>query len=147
MISFIIIVQIHFSWIAATHTYVIRIYSFRWKKWWHNIYSKFNNFFLLCYGQKNPYLCLPWSLLFLLVVRGSSRNSNFSWGIWGITFAIPRGMRKMRNQIFHSPGNEETELAKIFGDGDPPPPHWDIYLLHFWVMVLQLSWYVSNTQS
>ena len=31
----------------------------------------------------------------------------------------------MRNQIFHSPGNEERELAKIPGDGDPPPPHWD----------------------
>ena len=29
----------------------------------------------------------------------------------------------MRNQIFHSPGNEEAELAKIPGDGDPPPPH------------------------
>ena len=29
----------------------------------------------------------------------------------------------MRNQIFHSPGNEEAELAKILGDGDPPPPH------------------------
>ena len=34
----------------------------------------------------------------------------------------------MRNQIFHSPGNEEAELAKIPGDGDPPPPHWDLYL-------------------
>ena len=34
----------------------------------------------------------------------------------------------MRNQIFHSPGNEEGELAKIPGDGDPPPPHWDLYL-------------------
>ena len=34
----------------------------------------------------------------------------------------------MRNQIFHSPGNEEAELAKILGDGDPPPPHWDLYL-------------------
>jgi hypothetical protein len=33
----------------------------------------------------------------------------------------------MRNQIFHSPGNEEAELAKIPGDGDPPPPHWDLY--------------------
>ena len=33
----------------------------------------------------------------------------------------------MRNQIFHSPGNEEGELAKIPGDGDPPPPHWDLY--------------------
>ena len=31
-----------------------------------------------------------------------------------------------RNQIFHSPGNEEGELAKIPGDGDPPPPHWDL---------------------
>ena len=34
----------------------------------------------------------------------------------------------MRNQIFHSPGNEEAELAKIPGDGDPPPPHWDLYI-------------------
>ena len=34
----------------------------------------------------------------------------------------------MRNQIFHSPGNEEAELAKIPGDGDPPPPHWHLYL-------------------
>ena len=34
----------------------------------------------------------------------------------------------MRNQIFHSPGNEEGELAKIPGDGDPPPPHWDLYI-------------------
>ena len=34
----------------------------------------------------------------------------------------------MRNQIFHSPGNEEAELAKILGDGDPPPPHWDLYV-------------------
>ena len=34
----------------------------------------------------------------------------------------------MRNQIFHSPGNEEAELAKIPGDGDPPPPHWDLYM-------------------
>ena len=33
----------------------------------------------------------------------------------------------MRNQIFHSPGNEEAELVKIPGDGDPPPPHWDLY--------------------
>ena len=33
----------------------------------------------------------------------------------------------MMNQIFHSPGNEEAELAKIPGDGDPPPPHWDLY--------------------
>ena len=33
----------------------------------------------------------------------------------------------MRNQIFHSPGNEEAELAKFLGDGDPPPPHWDLY--------------------
>ena len=33
----------------------------------------------------------------------------------------------MRNQIFHSPGNEEAELAKIPGDGDPPPPHWDLF--------------------
>ena len=32
----------------------------------------------------------------------------------------------MRNQIFHSPGNEEAELAKIPGDGDPPPPHWQL---------------------
>ena len=31
----------------------------------------------------------------------------------------------MKNQIFHSPGNEEAELAKI--PGDPPPPHWDLY--------------------
>jgi hypothetical protein len=113
MISFIIIVQIHFSWIAATHTYVIRIYSFRWKKSWHKIYSKFNNFFFTMLWPKES---LPWSLLFLLVVRGSLRNSNSSWGIWGITFAIPRGMRKMRNQIFYSPRNEEAELAKIFGD-------------------------------
>jgi hypothetical protein len=35
-------------------------------------------------------------------------------------------MRNMRNQIFHSPGNEEAELTKIPGDGDPPPPHWDL---------------------
>ena len=41
-------------------------------------------------------------------------------------FAVPQGMRKMRNQIFHSPGNEEAELAEILGDGDPPPPHWDL---------------------
>ena len=33
----------------------------------------------------------------------------------------------MRNQIFHSSGNEEAELAKIPGVGDPPPPHWDLY--------------------
>ena len=25
------------------------------------------------------------------------------------------------------PGNEEAELAKIPGDGDPPPPHWDLF--------------------
>ena len=37
----------------------------------------------------------------------------------------------MRNQIFHSPGNEEAELAKIPGDGDPPPPHWHLYLKFF----------------
>ena len=43
----------------------------------------------------------------------------------------------MRNQIFHSPGNEETELAKILGDGDPPPPHWDLYtaLVDPWIQV------------
>ena len=35
----------------------------------------------------------------------------------------------MRNEIFHSSGNEEAELAKIPGDGDPPPPHWQLYLL------------------
>ena len=34
----------------------------------------------------------------------------------------------MRIQIFHSPGNEVAELAKIPGDGDPPPPHWNRYL-------------------
>ena len=33
----------------------------------------------------------------------------------------------MRNQIFHSPGTEEAELAKIPGDGDPP--HWQLYSL------------------
>ena len=37
----------------------------------------------------------------------------------------------MRNQIFHSPGNEEAELAKNPGDGDPPPPHWHLFLLVF----------------
>ena len=37
-------------------------------------------------------------------------------------------MRNMRNQLFYSPGNEEAELAKIPGDGDPPPPHWHLYI-------------------
>ena len=49
-------------------------------------------------------------------------------------------MRNMRNHFCYSsrneeyeesnnsfPGNEEAELAKIPGDGDPPPPHWDLY--------------------
>ena len=48
-------------------------------------------------------------------------------------------MRKMRNQIFHSPGNEEAELAKIPGNGDPPPPHWDgpcfLYIKFSWIGV------------
>ena len=44
--------------------------------------------------------------------------------IWGITFAIPSGMRKMRNQIFNSPGNEEAKLA---GYGNPWGPHWELY--------------------
>ena len=29
------------------------------------------------------------------------------WGKWGITFSIPRGMRKRGISLFHSPGNEE----------------------------------------
>ena len=40
----------------------------------------------------------------------------------------------MRNQIFHSPENEEGELVKIPGDGDPPPPHWDLYFQGFILM-------------
>ena len=38
----------------------------------------------------------------------------------------------MRNQIFHSPGNEEAELAKIPGDGDPPPPHCPVFIMPYW---------------
>ena len=34
----------------------------------------------------------------------------------------------MSNQIFLSPGNEEAELDKTLGDGDPPPPHLDLYM-------------------
>ena len=49
----------------------------------------------------------------------------------------------MRNQIFHSPGNEEAELAKIPGDGDPPPPHCtevrSAPLIHF----LKLFFYIE----
>ena len=57
-----------------------------------------------------------------------------------LNFSSRRGMRNMRNQIFHSPGNEEAELAKIPGDGDPPPPHWDLYpVLHLWVKYQKLS--------
>ena len=42
----------------------------------------------------------------------------------------------MRNQIFHSSGNEEAELAKIPGDGDPPPPHWDLYTQIYFLIPL-----------
>jgi hypothetical protein len=46
----------------------------------------------------------------------------------------------MRNQIFHSSGNEEAESAKILGDRDPPPPHWDLVsFVTFWVIAMYIQ--------
>ena len=83
--------------------------------------------FLSFLSKQSTHADRKWIYWEIKSIWGSSRNSNSSWGIWGITFAIPWGMRNMRNQTFNSPGNEEAKLAKIPEDGDPRGPHWELY--------------------
>ena len=38
----------------------------------------------------------------------------------------PQVQPQLQAQGYPQTGNEEAELAKIPGDGDPPPPHWHL---------------------